>query len=243
MLLGILAYILLSLAMWSCMFMEINGYLYADDPYTREDASPHLTSRIGPFSYQDFGEFGSTTSQSSCISYSSGQVDNFLDGPFKAARAFAVIGNICIGAGTLALTLLSCAFVESFLLKVFGGFFIIGSIFEALIFVIYASKISDEPHNAKFWWGSGLNVFGTLFALLAGFLTLKLPECDCEDAKSSSMPGPARPVVSEQAKSKAPRPGTEMTTEQILPNGQRKYTTTRWGKNGEKTVEETIADE
>lgn len=198
------------------------------------------------FSYQEFSEYGSSGTEHVCATYSSDQIDNFLDGPFKAARAFAVLANIFVGAGALALVFASCAYFEIVLLHGCGWLLIIGSVCEALTFLLYASKVTDGPHNGRFWWGSGLAIASSIAALFAGILTIRLPPSEREstlpssstDSEANKRPQADSPVVSEQARPM--RPGTETTTESILPDGRRKYTTTKWNKDGTKTVEETI---
>jgi hypothetical protein len=44
MLLGITAYLFLSVAMWSCVYMRIDGYLYDEPPYMWPNSA--LVSRI-----------------------------------------------------------------------------------------------------------------------------------------------------------------------------------------------------
>jgi hypothetical protein len=166
-----------------------------------------------------------------------------MDGPFRAARAFAVLANVSIGVGALALVFASCAYFDVVLLRVFGWLFMLGSVFEALTFILYASKVTDEPHNGSFCWGSGLAIASTIAALLAGILTLRLPPSEQGASSHSSPSGPkgaqtGSPVGSEQARPM--RPGTEITTETMLPDGRRKYTTTTRNKDGTTTVNESI---
>jgi hypothetical protein len=206
------------------------------------------------FSFQEFGEYGSgdTSGNFACTSYSADQKENFFDGTFKVARGFAVIANITIGAGVLALVIASCAYFEIVLLRSCGWLFIVGSFFEMLTLVFFASKaVSDDPLNGSFWWGAALAIAASLVALLAGLLTLRLPPSEHEPEESS----PPRPTLSGDAKrhttdnstheemeqARPMRPGTETTVETILPDGRRKYTTTKWNKDGSKTITEAIA--
>jgi hypothetical protein len=212
------------------------------------------TSQVGLFSYQEFAEYGSggTTGNFACVSYSSSQKKDFFDGPIKASRAFALLANICIGAGVLALLIASCAYFEIVLLRGCGWLFISGSIFAMLTLIFLASPaLGDDPTNSSMWWGGGLAIGASLTALIAGLLTIKLPESEYEPDDNA----PSRPALQgdikvspndvdepeEVEQARPMRPGTETTTETILPDGRRKYTTTKWNKNGTKSVTETIA--
>lgn len=150
------------------------------------------------------------------------------------------MANLSIAAATIALLLASCAYFDIVLLKGFGWLFIVGSVFEMLTLVVYASKVTDAPHNASFWWGSALAIATSVASLLSGILTIQLPPSDfeVESQPSGKRPQSDSPVAGEHARPM--RPGTETTTETILPNGKRKYTTTRWNKDGSKTVEESL---
>ena len=209
------------------------------------------TSQIGLFSFQEFAEYGSggTSGNFACVPYSSSQKKDFFDGPMKTARAFAVMANLSIGAGLVALLIASCAYFEIVLLRGCGWFFISGSVFAMLTLIFLASSaLGDDPTNASIWWGAGLAIVASLTALIAGLLTIKLPESEYEPDDTA----PSRPEiygdtkvnlndVEEVEQARPMRPRTETTTETILADGRRKYTTTKWNKNGTKSVTETIA--
>jgi hypothetical protein len=114
----------------------------------------------------------------------------------------------------------------------------VGSTFEMLTFVLFASHVSSEPYNGTFWWGAALSLAASIVSLVAGIVTMRLPESEYEGGKSSSSPGIGDSPVSEQPRTF--RPCTETTSEVILPDGRRKYITTKWNKDGSSTVEETI---
>lgn len=212
------------------------------------------TSQIGLFSYQEFAEYGSggTTGNFACVSYSSSQKKDFFDGTIKAARGFAILANISIGAGVLALLIASCAYFEIVLLRGCGWLFISGSAFAMLTLIFLASTVlGDDPFNASIWWGAGLAILASLTALITGLLTIQLPESEYEPDDAM----PSRPAIQGDTKvrtkdvenpegaeqARPMRPGTETTTETILEDGRRKYTTTKWNKDGTKTVTETFA--
>lgn len=269
MLLVIGSYLVLNGGMWSCLFIEIDGFLYETEPFVWQGtlevcmhnvfcidcrplekisislvlrcllASPKLekTSRIGLFGYEQYS-IGSSGKDYKCTAYSTDQRDELLDGPFKAARAFAVIANVLIGAGMVGLLVLSCAYVEIFIVKTFGWLLIAGSICETMTFLVVASDIADSPFNASIWWGAVLTVFSSLAALLAGVVTLTLPRSD-EQPREDDMPATKVCPPSGQKERKMP-PGTEITKSEILPDGRTKYITTKWNKNGSTTVQEMI---
>jgi len=170
------------------------------------------------------------------------QRDDFLDGPFKAARAFAVLAHVFVGAAMIGLLVLSCAYLELFIVKILGWLLIAGSVCEALIFLVCLSDIAASPYDGSVWWGGILVVFASLMALLAGFLTLRLPVCEEQpspEEQPATKVSPPRGRQNQQTERKMP-PGTEITTSAILPDGRTKYTTTKWNKDGSKTVTEMI---
>jgi hypothetical protein len=128
----------------------------------------------------------------------------------------------------------------------------VGSVCEILTLVVFASDaVSNDPLNGTFWWGAALAIAASIVALLAGLLTINLPASEHEPDELA----PARPTLTGEAppsigrKDESPdeleqarpmRPGTETTEETILPDGRRKYTTTKWNKDGSKTVSEVI---
>jgi hypothetical protein len=128
-------------------------------------------------------EYGSSSTKHVCASYSANQIENYLDGPFKAARAFAILANIFIGAGSISLLKPHAPISSLLSRKGCGWLFIIGSVFETLTFLLYASKVTDAPYNGSFWWGSGRAIAASIAALLAGILTIRLPRSEHEQSQ------------------------------------------------------------
>lgn len=184
MVLGISAFLVLSVNIFSCIFMEIDGYLLAQAPFVSTSLNELYSSKIGLFRYQKFSEFGSSGGHL-CEKYNDDQLQHLLDGPFKTARAFAAIAIFCVTVGTLALLILSCTFVEHFLLQIFGYIFIIGGIFELLVFIVFASDVAKDQ-NAVFWWGSGLTIVGGILSCIVGIIMLGLPQPFKEESTSST---------------------------------------------------------
>lgn len=201
---------------------------------------------MGLFSYQEYS--GGQGTKATCVQYSREQLDGFFDAPMVAARAFAASANLFLVAGSLALTIGSCASFEPFLLKILGGVLILGSVFEALMFIVLESVITEVPHSGSLWWGGIVNAFGSLFAMAAGMITCRLgkadpsrrptaPSHDCERGLEQ-----ARPSSQNRQSPKRQRmpPGAETVTEELLPDGSHKIVTTMWNKDGTTTVTEEV---
>ena len=94
-----------------------------------------------------------------------------------------------------------------------------------------------------------------LMSVLAGIATLKIPPFDPENDPESVIDALreqpfANNILPEQARSnKDPKktykmpPGVETVKETLLPDGSRKYTTTKWNKDGTATVTQEIVRE
>ena len=199
----------------------------------------HKTSRIGPFSYEQY-DIGEAGAGAICLPYSQEQMDELFDAPMKIARGAAVLASVFIGAASIGLMVLSCAFLELFIVKILGWLLVAGSIGMAMMFLMCATDLADE-FSASLWWGTTLVVFGSLCALLAGWITLRLPESEQQPRKEDR---PATKVDraprQEQPQERKMPPGTETTTSEIMTDGRTKYITTKWNKNGTKTVTEII---
>ena len=195
-------------------------------------------SRIGLFSYEQYS-IGSSGKEPICTPYSLEQREDLLDGPFKAARASAVFAHVFIGSAMIGLLVLSCAYLDIVIVKIFGWLLIVGSICEVLTFLLFASDIAGSPFNGSIWWGSILVVVASLTALVAGILTLRLPVSENQPSAEEEPATKVSPPKRQNKERKMP-PGTETTTSTIMPDGRTKYTTTKWNKDGTKTVTETI---
>jgi len=159
----------------------------------------------------------------------------------KAARACAVIAHVIIGASMIGLMVLSCAYFELFIVKIFGWLLIFGGVGAALMFLMLASDIASDPFNGSVWWGATLVVAASLCAILAGIFTLRLPVSE-EQPDEADEPATKvdRAPKQEQPKERKMPPGTEITKSVIMEDGRTKYITTKWNKDGSKTVTEQI---
>lgn len=128
------------------------------------------SSTLGLFAYEELG-----SDSYACITYSDAQLESFLDAPWKAARAFAILANICNGVTMLFLIAASCVSYNSHALKVFAGLSFSGSASQMLTFTMFASKISDAPYNGTFYVGGGMAIIAFLFSITTGLLILQIP--------------------------------------------------------------------
>jgi hypothetical protein len=216
------------------------------------------SSKIGLFAFQDYG-YGVGGSNFMCNRYTKPQIDEYFDGTFKMARGFAVLANGCLLIASLVVLTSTCASLHKFILKTAGFLFILGSNFTVLMFVFFASKtVSGEPHNRSAGWGVGFNVISMLLSAIAGILMMKLqpgqiPKAQDEGCETDSHApaekeqpknGPNKKQPPKTQPTKKPKrvmpPGVETIEETILPDGSRKYTTTKWLKNGSSTTTEEI---
>lgn len=179
---------------------------------------------VGLFSFED-PSFGSDFS---CTSYSSRVVDNF-DSGFKAARAFGVMAYICIGIGMILTIMAACMEFSPAALKGTGMLFMLGSIFALITFSVFSSFICGGS-VCDFYAGAGLVIVTMFLAVFAGLVCFKLPPAK-EPTQDMTMPA-----------QETPAPGTETTTEVVMPDGTKKITKTTVNADGSKTVEETVTD-
>jgi hypothetical protein len=204
-------------------------------------------SKIGLFAFQDYGR-GVGGANFMCNRYVKPQLDDYFDGTFKLARGFAVLANMCLLTASLVVLVSTCASLHKFILQAASFLFLIGSVFTLLMFVVFASKtVTGDPHHRKAaGFGVALNIFSILLSAIVGFLTMKLQPghipaaTNAEHAATESTV--QRPATKEQPKKpKRVMPaGAETIEETILPDGSRKYTTTKWHKNGSSTKTEEI---
>ena len=196
-------------------------------------------SRIGPFSYEQYS-IGAAGAESICAPYNEEQIDELFDAPMKIVRGTAVLAHVFTGAASIGLLVLSCTFMDLFIIKIMGWLLVLGSIGIAMMFLMCASDLASE-FSASLWWGTTLVVVASICALLAGLITLRLPE-SADRPKQEDRPATKvdRAPKHEQPKERTLPPGSETTTSEIMADGRTKYVTTKWNKNGSKTVTEII---
>lgn len=207
---------------------------------------------MGLFSFQNFLEYGGAGAEHICMSYNKEQIKAYMGSAFRWSRMFAVLSHFTLFVATLLVTIGSCAFVHINIWKTTGILFLVGSLCEVLIFVVYSSdSLTGDLHQGRFFWGSALLIVSILFTIAAGVMTLRIPPFDPENIPESALDAlreqpMVQQILPEAAKEKKPYkmpPGVETVTETILPDGSRKYTTTKWNKDGTTTVTEEIRNE
>lgn len=183
-----------------------------------------------------------------CNRYVKPQIDEYFDGTFKLARGFAVLANVCLLTASLVVLVSNCASLHKFILQAGGFLFLMGSVFTLLMFVVFASKtVTGDPHHRKAaGFGVALNIVSMFLSAIVGVLTMKLQPGQIPAATNAEHAeienSEKRPAAKEQPKKpKRVMPaGAETIEETILPDGSRKYTTTKWHKNGSSTKTEEI---
>jgi hypothetical protein len=239
--------------------MEIDGFLLLQDPYfVHLNVGP---SRIGPFGFQDlYGDRGMFV----CLSYSSEQMENLVDTPWKAARVFSILAIALNGVSMLFLIAASCVKYHPVVYSGIATSSILGSFCIMFTFLMFASDTLSQ-YNPKFWLGGGMALLGFLCALGTGICCLLVaPQTSVKTYNLSSsasrsaapsdgnkisvvpkrnFPAPPRNSSLSPRPEQGPEafaPGTETVTESILPDGSKKVTTTRVDYDGSKTITETI---
>jgi hypothetical protein len=225
MILSITSFIFTILASNLCFYVQIEGVLFDLPPYGLP-SSRGGKNGVGIFSYED--RLGS---EWTCSAYSNDMIDNasYFDGAFKAARAFAVMSNVCIGIGMICLIVSGCVEFTPNAMKFLGFLLGAGSFFELLTFSFFASSVCDEFESCHFYVGAGFAIISMTLSFFTALLTCKIPP-----AKETIFGDVPAPIVA------LPLPGTKTVMETILPDGTKNITETTVNADGSKTVSETV---
>jgi hypothetical protein len=129
------------------------------------------SSTIGLFGYE---ELGSDSNGFVCLTYSETQIDFFLDGPWKSARAFGIIANVCSGVTLLCLIGASCFTMNPIFLKILAGWSFFGSFSIMFTFLMFASNVTEEPYNGSFHFGGAMTIVGSISAFVTSLLILQI---------------------------------------------------------------------
>lgn len=130
-----------------------------------------------------------------------------MDGYWKAARAFAIVSIVVCGLVMLGMILLSCFPYPQWTLKVFSALAILGAISQSLIFLLFGSRLTDEPFHGSFFIGAGVTIVSICISLGSAAAILFVPTMqDAERARNvrvvarpttttntSSTPSPSAP--------------------------------------------------
>ena len=102
-----------------------------------------------------------------CGSWSDNLNSYLADGAWNSARGFAICADICIGIATIACIVMTCASVPTLVIKMTAGLFLIGFLFESLVFIAFSSDVCSSTFSCKFSSGAGTAIAALLFALIA----------------------------------------------------------------------------
>ena len=127
---------------------------------------------IGLFGYEEIGL--NSKNGFVCKPYTPTQVEYFFDKPFKAARAFAIVADICSGVTLLLLIMSSCLTYPLMILQSLAGLSFFGSVSILFTFLMYASIVGDDPFNGSFYFGGAITILGCLSCFITGLLLLQI---------------------------------------------------------------------
>jgi hypothetical protein len=108
------------------------------------------------------------------VKYSDTQTEYFIDAPWKAARAFAILAVLCSSFTLLCLIMSSCFVYNPMLLQSLAGVSFFGGLSIMLTFLMFASKVSDEPFNGSFNFGGAMTIIGSILSVVTGILILQI---------------------------------------------------------------------
>ena len=163
-----------------------------------------------------------------CVSYEQNDIDYFFDATWRAARAMAILSNIC-GFVTLIITIcLSCVSTPKLFLNFTAFLSAAAGFFESLTFIAFSSDIC-KMYNCNFAWGAGCAIGATALYFVNACLLRSIPKYEREEEEqyvpttaASTLPGTVNPP-----------PGSVSVTQTVLPDGTKKTvrTTINEGKD------------
>jgi hypothetical protein len=121
-----------------------------------------------------YEKIGSNSNGFVCVKYSPTQVEFFLDAPWKAARAFAIIANICSGMTLLCLLVSSCVAYPPIALQGLAGLSFFSGVSVILTFLLFASVVGDAPFNGSFYYGGAMTIIGCISCFITAMLLLQI---------------------------------------------------------------------
>lgn len=117
---------------------------------------------------------GSNSKGFVCLKFSSLHKDFFIDAPWKAAQAFAIIANICSGLVLCCLIMTSCYAANTMAVKCLAGLSFFAGVTVMFTFLIFGSVVGDDPFNGSFYYGGGMTIVGCILCFVTGFLVLQI---------------------------------------------------------------------
>jgi hypothetical protein len=237
----------------ACSYVQIDGRLSDTQPYRSPAGDGKYGAGVGFFRYEDASfsfssffdddywstsngsfdndDFWSTSNGSfdvtTCTTYSSDMMDNapYFDGAFKAARAFAIMSNVCIGIGMLCLMSSCCVELPPKVVKSLGFLFGAGSLFQLLTFSVFASSVCNE-FQCELSTGAFFAIVSMIFSFLTAIVT-------CKISPATDIGVPANTLA-------LPEASPTTVTETVMPDGTKKIIETTVNADGSKTVSETV---
>lgn len=226
MILAVISFMILSSAMGGCWYVKLpTGSLTPTPPFFYATTGTSNGVGLASFQYRDASEYGGYL----CYEYSDTMQQNFLDASWFSGIAFGYMSLIFSGVTMLVLFAIGCVSFSSTAISLLGMMSLAASISALLTLSFFASFITKPPYNATFWWGSGLSVAGFVVSLITAGVILTLP--------------PSKNTLDGQDLGPPPQaytPGTQTTTETVLPDGTKKIVKTTVNPDGSQTVEETV---
>jgi hypothetical protein len=156
-----------------------------------------------------------------CVPYSQDEIDYFFDATWKAARAMALIANICGGVTLIITICLSCVSMPKTFLNFTTFLSAAAGFFQCLTFIAFSSDICKN-FNCQFAWGAGCAIGAFLLYFVNACLLYKIPMYQGTEDGLVYDNRPAAAV----ATSVNPPPGSVQTRVEVMSDGTKKTTRT-----------------
>jgi hypothetical protein len=152
----------------------------------------------------------------------------FSDGFWKAARAFAIMGNIGSGIGMVAAVLMCCMAFGREARVILAFCLLWASVCEVLTFLIFASD-TCELYDCVFSMGGGLAIAACIMCFISAVLMSKLPSENEDFLPGTSAAGAKFPSASANGTTtveelgKCPRECYEKDSTKLLTNNREQW--------------------
>jgi hypothetical protein len=150
-------------------------------------------SRVGPLGYSRMGE-------GSCAGYNRHQRSQFFDSNMTVVFYAAVVA-LALTASVMAIMIASsCIAVPQWTLKCAATLSFLSSILQGLQFLLYQSKLTEEPYGGRFFFGAITVIAAMLVAnATACFIWLVPSPYRASTVSLASPPRSSLPTVSDNA--------------------------------------------
>jgi hypothetical protein len=161
-------------------------------------------SRVGPLGYSRIGDdsfFGS------CAGYNRGQRSQLFDGNMNAVFYVAIVALVLTATVMAIMIASSCVAIPQWTLKVAAVLSFLSSIFQALQFLLYQSKLAGNPYEGRFYFGAITVVVAMLVAMATACFIWIVPTPGAVSTVSlASPPRSSLPTVSNKTTPPPPSP-------------------------------------